>query len=268
MYSSRGSLFPRHTGRIFLIPPNMEVYGISVLSSGDPKALYEIIEVFKKYDLSIMQIIGSTPLLEKGTLTTFFLDFTNSDVNLDDIVSEVRKLIFVEKVFTIKPTGNLLIDRYHFPLIVANERIILLSMSWLKGLLHTPREKFGEGVEAFFYHQGRILGESVYDSTKDLAVKDLDTLIRLLELLFLAYGLGVLKVVKLDLKKPLIIVRIYDSFECSLCERQEKPYSHLLRGILAGFASKVLNMQLTAIETKCIAKGDEFCEFVISKEEL
>ena len=41
----------------------------------------------------------------------------------------------------------------------------------------------------------------------------------------------------------------------------EKPNSQLFRGLLAGFLSRLWGEEVKVVESKCIAKGDPYCEF-------
>ena len=41
--------------------------------------------------------------------------------------------------------------------------------------------------------------------------------------------------------------------------------SQLIRGHISGFLTGLLKINVRAIETKCIAKGDPYCEFYIEK---
>ena len=62
---------------------------------------------------------------------------------------------------------------------------------------------------------------------------------------------------------PEATIRIYDSFECELGLESGGPYSHLIRGMLAGVLTVIFNRRMRAEERKCIASGDPYCEFTI-----
>lgn len=42
----------------------------------------------------------------------------------------------------------------------------------------------------------------------------------------------------------------------------DKPTSHMFRGLLAGFLSKLRGRDVKVVETTCIAMGDPCCEFL------
>ncbi len=64
-------------------------------------------------------------------------------------------------------------------------------------------------------------------------------------------------------------VIVYDSFEAeSYLKREgktEKPVCHFLRGVLAGIISEVNGEKYKAVEKKCKAMGDEYCEFEVER---
>ena len=62
-----------------------------------------------------------------------------------------------------------------------------------------------------------------------------------------------------------IIIRHDKLWECEVQKGLvDKPASHLLRGVLAGFFKELLGKRVDVNETKCIALGDPYCQFEIS----
>lgn len=59
---------------------------------------------------------------------------------------------------------------------------------------------------------------------------------------------------------------IKGSFEAKRYGKVQTPICHFLRGFLSGVLSVVKGREVILIETKCIAKGDEWCDFQIKKE--
>lgn len=63
-----------------------------------------------------------------------------------------------------------------------------------------------------------------------------------------------------------IIVRLYDSFESVSAQDTELPNCHFISGLLDALVVELLDEKDGYVqEMKCIARGDEYCEFVISK---
>jgi predicted hydrocarbon binding protein len=49
--------------------------------------------------------------------------------------------------------------------------------------------------------------------------------------------------------------------------RTERAVCHPIRGTLAGFAESLIGQKRDCIEVQCIAKGDQFCEFIVAANE-
>jgi predicted hydrocarbon binding protein len=58
-----------------------------------------------------------------------------------------------------------------------------------------------------------------------------------------------------------------NNFECE-GQQSDKPNSQFIRGHIAGLFSNMLNEDLDCRETKCMALGDPYCEFVIARSQL
>lgn len=53
---------------------------------------------------------------------------------------------------------------------------------------------------------------------------------------------------------------VVGSFE-TVNHRSNQPSCHFLRGFLAGFLSELFAKEVSVDEEKCVAKGDEYCQF-------
>jgi hypothetical protein len=74
--------------------------------------------------------------------------------------------------------------------------------------------------------------------------------------IFAAIGFGQMEIEKLTLNPPYAITHVYNSFECQLAPKtQTKPYSHFIRGIIAGYLVTVLGVKMKVEEIKCLQKA-------------
>jgi predicted hydrocarbon binding protein len=76
-------------------------------------------------------------------------------------------------------------------------------------------------------------------------------------------GWGILEYAEINPEAGEAKIRVYQSYECETGKGSEKPYGHFIRGILAGFFANIFEKEAKAVETKCIATGDPYCEYVI-----
>ncbi len=103
--------------------------------------------------------------------------------------------------------------------------------------------------------------------SKKLGTGD-EGLLRTLQEIFDIYGLGNLVITALDNTKKRASVRVYESSIAKAFLEKEKKKSKnaictITAGVLAGIFSYLFKKQVDAVEGKCLAKGNSFCEFLI-----
>jgi predicted hydrocarbon binding protein len=79
---------------------------------------------------------------------------------------------------------------------------------------------------------------------------------------FTLAGNGKMKVIKWNVKESSMIYRVYESAISKEYGKSKHAVDQVPRGWFAGASCVFFNKNVDAIETKCLAKGDEFCEFV------
>jgi len=127
------------------------------------------------------------------------------------------------------------------------------------------REKYGAGFETILYVIGFEIGYHAYENHVKLLGNDINVLLRAGTEFFQALGYGVLEVVKFSYGNA--ISRIYNNFECELFKGSEKSASHFVRGLIVGWDTVAWNVDINrvkSVETKCIAKGDSYCEIHVT----
>ena len=88
-------------------------------------------------------------------------------------------------------------------------------------------------------------------------------LIKMLKELFEKTGLGILKVVKFE-KDNYIVLAVEECVEAVGLPNIGKKVCYYMTGYLEGMFSIFFGKEVKGREVKCIAKGDEICEFEIS----
>ncbi len=245
--------------------------------------VYGLIVTIKHYGKGIKKIIDN---IDRAALDILFVNYHHVSVNrfklliyfsveekavLDKIVYDIKQYGFVEDVKILQPKiPGFLIDTESFPLRLGlKQRAIVIGDIIYRGLLTESRKKFGNIVEAFLFYLGYFGGEEAAKSDLELGstlgIKDPKIILSAISApLFKALGYCSIELVKLD-PNGTSIIRVYDSFECEIGKPSDKPFSHLLRGFIAGLFSGLFKAKYTAKEIMCIAKGDPYCEFVITK---
>ena len=147
---------------------------------------------------------------------------------------------------------------------VSQSRAVIFRKPLYTALIREVVSQYGSGGEALLYLIGKYMGESGYENHVDILGEERPhVLIKIAEVFFRMVGFGIAKVIDVDLNEKRAKVIVHDCFECELYKNTKEPVSHLVRGILAGWFEKLFKSKVQAIDTKCIAKNDEYCEFLI-----
>lgn len=77
--------------------------------------------------------------------------------------------------------------------------------------------------------------------------------------------LGIGQIVITYMSDEKIIFRLFDCFTCTGMENLGKPLCYFEAGILAGAVSTINKQDMDALEVKCYALGDAYCEFEVTK---
>ncbi len=234
--------------------------------------LIKALNVFDRFGIKLLSINSYvdytfTPTLPRGGGGVFvFADFTNVNVKVEDFVRELESAINSEVYYSKSPVKGFMADELAFPIYIFPEiRSIILHEKGVQGMIKGLYEKLGDTAAVFLYHMaysgGWFLGEYF---SKKLGLRGRDLLVETLKF-YQASGWGRVELVEY---KPLlmrIVLRLYDSFECEAFRCSDRPASQFIRGHISGLISALLNSNIRVIETKCIAKGDDFCEFIAEK---
>jgi len=80
-------------------------------------------------------------------------------------------------------------------------------------------------------------------------------------------GWGKFEIIDYDEAHKRTIIKVLDSaVGTSLVNTTSKPVDHIMRGIMGGMACLIFSSDMDFVETKCIAKGDPYCEFVAKEK--
>ncbi len=88
--------------------------------------------------------------------------------------------------------------------------------------------------------------------------------------LYTSEGTGWFKVkeINVDPEKLIGYIRIEQSFIAEEYGCSDRPVCDFLAGYLVGVLEEVFHVKFTCEESKCIAKGDPYCEFILDSSNL
>ena len=134
---------------------------------------------------------------------------------------------------------------------------------------HLLLENYGDKATDVLYkggygHLKHIFG--TFSSKFDLSKMDQKTFLDLFTPSGQTLGLGEFKVISLNPKTGLTVLTSNNNpFAQTYKEmygKQEKGVDDFIRGMIAYLSEAFSKKQATCEETKCIAKGDKYCEFI------
>jgi len=239
--------------------PGRNVFGLVISGVNKPEIYVALTKLLAKYNvLPVNSLIVS----RNGEVEiTTFLDFTSSKISPKKLSEELKRIACIKNVEHIRPLSEgLIVDTYHFPLIVSGERACIFRKSVLKGLFRDIKEKFRDAGKVFLYYQGVKVGENVYEDYKKYVKTSRDILFLFAEAVK-AIGWGIVEIVHADFNEKIFLIKLYESIECELCKPANEPCGYFSKGIIAGLLSKLTNTSLKVNEIMCIAKGDPYCLF-------
>ncbi len=253
---------PFKLGHIVFAEKNKQLWGFHVTCDNVPGVLKKVTEKFSRNNVNIVSL--AVPEASREEVVGIFIvgDFTNIQLDPREILEEILSVKEVRNAKLIKPLNNILHDPYFFPIIIGKSRVVLLGEANLKGFFNVFRERFGDEIAlTVLYHLGYSVGLKAFELHFEEYAGDLTKCLNILSALLLSYGWARIETVSAS--KNGICIRAYDLWECSILDRRGSTGSSYFRGTLAGLFSRILGSEVSVIETKCISKGDPFCEFYI-----
>ena len=215
----------------FLVCPGRKLYGFLIRSKVKPGALAEIASIPARHGVTILHLTFSRTLSPEKPITALaFLDFTDSNVSPEVLAEEAEKLDFVEEVKIIEPkVEGFIADTVSNPLMLGENRAIILRDTGYKGLIVRIKERIGSGAEAILYYlgfeAGLEYGKKHREMGEKLGVKDPATIYRdISSSMFNCVGYGIMETVEISKNPPYALIRVYNCFECDL---QPVSYTHL-----------------------------------------
>jgi len=231
-----------------------------------PGVMRQVAEILAKHNVNILSGIHYGPPKSKENVWIFSADFTQADAPPEKVFREIKKLEAVLSLeYGVEKYGRILLPPFSIKLNVLNKGVIIQKKTWLREVNRVIVEEFGTGAEALIFHIGFKAGYRIVDHWARVSGLEGRRLIVLaLEAMKLFNWISEYEILKLDLEKPDIIFRVWDLMDCTPFRgKMDSPTSHYFRGIISGLASRIAGKQVIFTETKCVAKGDPYCEFKI-----
>jgi predicted regulator of Ras-like GTPase activity (Roadblock/LC7/MglB family)/predicted hydrocarbon binding protein len=129
-----------------------------------------------------------------------------------------------------------------------------------------------DGAKAVLYNAGFQYGIEDAKNYLEYMAKSLDQPTPYFnDILYASFGWGVWQTLKFNMKEAQLHLRAWNRAEVSTLKKMygtmDKPGCLLIQGFNAGICCNIFQRKMYTIETKCSAKGDQYCEFMSFPEE-
>jgi predicted hydrocarbon binding protein len=144
-------------------------------------------------------------------------------------------------------------------------RYLLIRPETIVGFQKTIEKHSRKGAQDALFqggYQGGYLSAKNYKERQNLS--DSQT-IRFMMTMGAEIGWGNFQLIEYDFENQKLQIRVENSAFAEAYGDATEAVCHLISGVLSGLASVIFSINCTACETKCLAKGDECCEFNVQQ---
>ncbi|RLI20983.1 hypothetical protein DRO54_04905 [Candidatus Bathyarchaeota archaeon] len=227
-----------------------------------PKYSGKILEIIFESDADILAV---NSISSKGkTHITLLLDLSKAKISTKELKEKLGKLGFLSEVSILEPKP-LFFDVAHFPLTNGLERVCIISTAALAQMHEEMIRILGSGAFTILWYMGLGKGEILIKLIKELIPKtklDKKELLMAFKQLYQAGGWGIIEYADVNIKRGSGRIRVHHSIAESVMKRYNQPICYYTKGHLAALLREVFGCETIRLqEVKCMAMGDEYCEF-------
>ena len=221
--------------------------------------LAKIVTIFKKNNA---KVLFNIILKENSKIRSFYVLLLGG--GFESIVEEVKMINEVLSVnYGVKSIENYFISPFTIMINISfmDEKAVIFSSKSFVRSFRALRKRWGLASLVFLYHLGYNYGATLARKFLENGLGGEKALVLSLEFLKQTGMFKDYDLIMFNSKRGNMVLHIYGSIECSDLSGRETS-SHFLRGIIGGMISEIVGKEVTVYETKCIARGDRFCEFI------
>lgn len=237
---------------------------ISLLAENIPGRIAEVSSALAEKGVNILWGVHHASDRPGMAWWCFFIDGEGVDEGeLRELISRVRG---VKEVHISEANlGDMVVDLHHGIQLLGPDAVVEMRAGWLRNVFREAYKRWGDDGKRMVEFLGLYGGRKSYPEWrrrfglegKELAEAVLNVMV---VLGWIERG----EVVELDAEKCTARVRVWNTFESG--EPAPGPVCHFLKGVLTGFFSEMFGAPCFGQEVACRAKGDEYCEFVVTKK--
>lgn len=244
--------------------PHEKLYEVCIILKDVPGALGQVASLLT--DAGVNLKTGSVFYVpgQPGTGSwASFIDISKATQNIHELKQNLRKLDVVKDVRFEKPEPAPF-ESMHFPILHGDTRAVIMPIGTFWALIdRLERILTASGLAAVHYDAGKNIGKHAATHLRKRYGVERTKLISAGVQVLKATGWGIVEVHDIDFKRLSGTAIIKECFEAAAWRKKPYKACHWTRGYIAGFISEVFGKPVEAVEVKCLATGDEYCEFKI-----
>ncbi|QOJ79158.1 hypothetical protein IG193_01470 [Infirmifilum lucidum] len=269
MLSRFKGLMSYELGRIFILP-STSTYMFRIVYSEEALlargVLIECLECFSRNNVPILTLHVSWNEETRELWAFVVADVPDSSTarRVTDCLSRVNMVRRAE--FAPPISNGVSADPWGYPPLLGGQRSVIMRGEVLSKFLLAGWSQLGTGFGSILYYTFFEAGASAYRDFYSKLLKRREDIAVLAARAFTLMGYGVLEILEWSDEK--FVARVHDNVECKALAGIEEAESMMIRGMLAGFVAASWGVGMRDVlpsETKCVKRGDPYCEFVITR---
>jgi len=221
--------------------------------SGEAAGLLELLEEVNAKLLSLLHV-----KLERGRSLAICDLLLPEELDVEELGERLRSIEGVRGICALRVERGSQAPLLACELYFLGSKALVVPFSLMREALKSFYSELGTAGRALVFGIGRRMGEAFQRITGSGKLRE--DLERLLEGL---RALGLCE--RYEISRNGHKVRIWGLLECVNATEPGRANSELFRGLISGVACSILNRDMVYIEERCIAEGNEYCEFKLKE---
>jgi len=255
---------PKRVFSIEEVQPGEKIWEICIILRDTKGALAKVANVLAEANVNIKtSSLFYLPGRSGVGSWTSFIDISKATRSISELEKKLRSFEVVEDVRFEEPKPAPF-ESVHFPLLHGGTRAVIIPI----GIFWSMWSNFEKilapsGLAVVLYDAGKKVGEYVATRLSELYnVKSIDLALAANQA-GKATGWGIMEVSNLNSQHLTGTIVVRDCFEAAAWRQKHEKACNWTRGYIAGVMTKVFGRPVEAVEVKCSAAGDEYCQFEI-----
>jgi len=241
-----------------------KILEISVLAENVPGRIAEISKLLAERGVNILWGVHHASKDPSAAWWCFFVDGEGvEEADLRRLISGVEGVRDV--VVSRANLGDMVVDVHHGIQLLGPDAVVEMRAGWLRTIFREAYKRWGDDGRRMVEFLGTYGGRRSYSEwRRRFGLEGRELAEAALSVMVVLGWIERGEIVELDPERASARVKAWNSFESG--EPSDVPICHFLRGVLVGFFSEMFGEACFGREVACMAKGDPYCEFVISKK--